>query len=668
MKQGESRRNSEDNDSSAHTKRTKLQSFLLRHPPKSRRGFLPIVFLVTLIAISKETSSIRNFQGNQSSARRQILNEVKHTPEIDDSSSTGPKGIINYLIYVVTLQGVKGADDSNIGRYDNFKRHWNILCHQDDQLQEQFHFHTCRGHLSPKGTPKGYGLSVAYLDCFRWAIQNHNKWHRENNPNATGNNGLDDDSIPFVFLEDDSRLYNSNFCHSSYRNRIWQSLPQTNATLLMLGGHGMAFQNSSHPIARVYQDHYYDETLLMDPSVLPQFIRVQRGFGSYGFALLNTPSVEYMARKMNNMLNRTFDAKGMKGFKAIDQQFHHYGVLRTLMTYPWIVYHEGGLYSNTKGAVRGEFGDGSKQYRWISGLTGSFKNCSSDDNVSSKDHIGLSNSNRDDGPYQEGTVQVACRGVTFRIPRSFSSSQGNSTSTGDVILTAVISASNHADRRASIRSTWAKGSTDVFFVVAGPWEEIASEFQEHHDLVWIDNGGNGDNVNATNMLSSLQVATFLTIADVQYGNHYSHILKVTDHSYAKLSAIRSNLFDNGRQKIAMYGTHCGTGVRPSHVGVSETEYSDFFFPQYCKGDGYALSRLFLLCAISHIPQSRLVSLDDAYIGILGERCGLEANQFHSGADVEEGKMPLLQHDLKTTTAMEEYHGKQLNATLYLNHR
>ncbi|KAL3940515.1 MAG: hypothetical protein SGBAC_004966 [Bacillariaceae sp.] len=566
MKLSETKQN-EDNDG-------EQQNFLptLRHLLKSKRVLLPISFLVTLMALNREASSIRNFQRDQRDAQRQTVNQVQHQVPESEASTSRPT---NYLLYVVTLQGVEGAGDSNIGRYDNFKRHWNIVCHQDDQHQEKFHFHTCPGHLGPKGTVKGYGLSLAYLDCFHWALRNHKEWHREHNQHNPTAEGIDNDGIPFVFLEDDARLYNSNFCYSEYRNRIWQSLPQTNSTLLMLGGHTMAFDDTSHPIAQAYQDHYYDENLLLDPSVLPQFIHPRRGFGSYGFVLLNTPSVEYMTRKMDKMLNRTFDAKGMKGFKAIDQQFHHYGVLKTVMSYPWLVYHEGGLYSNTKGGIRGEFGDGSKQYRWMNGLTGSSKNCS-DSNASSN------------------------------------------------------------------RS----------------WEEIASEFQEHHDIVWI-NLPEG----AVGMSLSLQVATFLAIADAQYGDEYSHILKVTDHSYAKLSAIRSDLLDKDRQNIAMYGTNCGTGVRPSHVGISETEYSEYFFPQYCKGEGYALSRAFVRCAVSQIPQSRLVSLDDAYMGVLGERCGLEENHFHSAFDVRQDKVPSLQHNLETTAAMEEYHAKQLNATL-----
>jgi len=216
--------------------------------------------------------------------------------------------------------------------------------------------------------------------------------------------------------------------------------------------------------------------------------------------------------------------------------------------------------------------------------------------------------------------------------------------------------------RASIRSTWGNGSGDKFFLVAGPWQEIVTEFQEYGDLVWInlpENGsGHSDNDdNASTMLSSLQVASFLNVAETKYGDDYSHILKVSDHSYANLGAIRSQLVDN-HKSIAMWGNQCKTGVRPHHVGVPMTEYSDYFFPQYCKGVGYALSKLFVRCAVEQIPQSTLISLDDAYIGILGERCGLQENQFHSGADVENGKMPLLQHDLETSAAMEKHHAKR----------
>lgn len=433
---------SEDNDGEQQNFLQTLRHHLL----KSKRGLLPIiVFLLTLMALNRPTSYIRNFQQDQRDAQRQTVNQVQHQLPESKASTSRPT---NYLLYVVTLQGVERAGDSNIGRYDNFKRHWNIICHQDDQHQERFHFHTCPGHLGPKGTVKGYGLSLAYLDCFHWALKNHKEWHREHNQHNPTAEGLDDDGIPFVFLEDDARLYNSNFCYSEYRNRIWQSLPQTNSTLLMLGGHTMAFDDTSHPIAQAYQDHYYDENLLMDPSVLPQFIHPRRGFGSYGFVLLNTPSVEYMSRKMDKMLNRTFDAKGMKGFKAIDQQFHHYGVLKTVMSHPWLVYHEGGLYSNTKGGIRGEFGDGSKQYRWINGLTGSGKNCSGsgDENASSNSETIHLSATRDD-EYQEGTVLVSCSIVSFRIP-SYFSSQSNNTSTSDMILTAVVSINNHTDKRA----------------------------------------------------------------------------------------------------------------------------------------------------------------------------------------------------------------------------
>ena len=46
--------------------------------------------------------------------------------------------------------------------------------------------------------------------------------------------------------------------------------------------------------------------------------------------------------------------------------------------------------------------------------------------------------------------------------------------------------------RQAIRDTWAshdgEGRTEenVFFLVAGPWQEVKYEYEEHKDLLWID--------------------------------------------------------------------------------------------------------------------------------------------------------------------------------------
>ena len=49
------------------------------------------------------------------------------------------------------------------------------------------------------------------------------------------------------------------------------------------------------------------------------------------------------------------------------------------------------------------------------------------------------------------------------------------------------SAAETKDRRDSIRNTWAIGHS-VFFIVAGPWEDIEEEYDEYEDLIWVDQG------------------------------------------------------------------------------------------------------------------------------------------------------------------------------------
>ena len=68
----------------------------------------------------------------------------------------------------------------------------------------------------------------------------------------------------------------------------------------------------------------------------------------------------------------------------------------------------------------------------------------------------------------------------MRMPAVASSSQ-------DILIGVLSSAGNDGpSRRASIRDTWGRGNS-VYFLVAGPWtNEIASEYEEYHDLIWLD--------------------------------------------------------------------------------------------------------------------------------------------------------------------------------------
>ena len=101
-------------------------------------------------------------------------------------------------IYVVSLQGVPGADAQNAGRLDQFRQDWDGMCGHAVPIK------FCPGTLNKAGENTGHGLTRAFLRCFEQAY-------------------LDGARNP-VFLEDDARLYHADFCNG----RDWSDVPVSN--------------------------------------------------------------------------------------------------------------------------------------------------------------------------------------------------------------------------------------------------------------------------------------------------------------------------------------------------------------------------------------------------------------------------------------------------------
>ena len=111
------------------------------------------------------------------------------------------------MVYVVSLQGVNGANPKNEHRLDNFRDDWKRLCGVDANVS------ICPGTVSLK---RGYGVTQTYVRCFQKAI---------------------DDGVMFPeFYEDDARFFTPDGC----KPREWTDLP-TNTFLVMLGGHAWKY-------------------------------------------------------------------------------------------------------------------------------------------------------------------------------------------------------------------------------------------------------------------------------------------------------------------------------------------------------------------------------------------------------------------------------------------
>jgi len=252
--------------------------------------------------------------------------------------------------------------------------------------------------------------------------------------------------------------------------------------------------------------------------------------------------------------------------------------------------------------------------------TGSFVNCT--DPIQNEQEVKV------DGP-DSGTALVSCKQIKFRAPlESFNNDKG--------IITGILSSAGGSgpSRRQSIRSTWASNRTTIFFLVGGPWDDISKEYEEHNDLVWIDEE---EVYNGEQSVLTLKTYSFLAIthaATMKYGYKYSHIFKTDDDSYVDIDALYHELHtdDVGTNNTHDYMGQCQLKWPKVHREeeykwpIRNETYPEPWFPHYCQGAGFAISRKFVECAVSqqHIAHVRFMPFEDVAVGMLAERCGVDA--------------------------------------------
>jgi hypothetical protein len=232
-----------------------------------------------------------------------------------------------------------------------------------------------------------------------------------------------------------------------------------------------------------------------------------------------------------------------------------------------------------------------------------------------------------------GTIQVSCRPIQYIISLNQIIINKNNIS----IIVGVLS-SNSKDgkmKRDSIRQTWANQESKrkmhrVFFLIAGSWDEIENEFNQHHDILWIDEE---EVYNKEQSVLTLKTYSFIKIMDIilkEKKISYSHLFKTDDDSYVNLKALQREVDVNPNDYIGHCQQHEYKVIRDDSYKwqLTNQTYPEEYFPKYCQGAGYILSRNFVQCSSSlgHISQVRFMPFEDAAVGMLAERCGISPSQ------------------------------------------
>jgi hypothetical protein len=250
--------------------------------------------------------------------------------------------------------------------------------------------------------------------------------------------------------------------------------------------------------------------------------------------------------------------------------------------------------------------------------TGSFANC--------KPHHKVSRSNliiHSSHPESKMTT-ISCRDIHYRAPFD------KLKNTHERIFVGVLSgaAGKGPLHRDSVRATWALGHDAVFFIVAGPWEDIKEEYEKYRDLIWLDEEEVYEGEES--------VLPFKTELFVEVVYRYStpgtmqYLFKTDDDSYVNLNALEEEIL-NSTSRIDYWGCCTAHYFRPlRHPSrkwmITFDLYPEEFYPLYCQGAGFAMSKDFASCMVdqNHLRYFRYNPFEDVSIGLLAERCGVQS--------------------------------------------
>ena len=219
-------------------------------------------------------------------------------------------------------------------------------------------------------------------------------------------------------------------------------------------------------------------------------------------------------------------------------------------------------------------------------------------------------------------VIISCREIHFRAPLSKIEKGGSP------IVVGVLSGAGGKGpiHRDSIRSTWARDHRGVYFIVAGPWEDIEKEYNEYRDLIWIDENEVYEGEES--------VLPFKTEAFLYIMNTYTlpgeagfkYLFKTDDDSYVDLTKLKKTII--GKKNTHYWGCCTYEHYKPlRHKSrkwrISEELYPEEYYPLYCQGAGFAVSRQMAQCITDdeNINNFRYNPFEDVSIGLLAERCG-----------------------------------------------
>ncbi|KAL9985333.1 hypothetical protein ACROYT_G007723 [Oculina patagonica] len=143
---------------------------------------------------------------------------------------------------------------------------------------------------------------------------------------------------------------------------------------------------------------------------------------------------------------------------------------------------------------------------------------------------------------------------------------------------------------------------------------------------------------------------------------FHYLLKADDDVFVNTLGLMDFLtkYTTPRRKFYTGNIMIGSVVlRDGRYGVSPEEYNETIYKPYCSGGGYVLSRDVVEKLLSYFDVLKPLKIDDAYIGILANRAGVNVTHnedfrmFENNCEYKE--TTLVQHPARGDCAIKLYH-------------
>lgn len=265
-------------------------------------------------------------------------------------------------------------------------------------------------------------------------------------------------------------------------------------------------------------------------------------------------------------------------------------------------------------------------------------------------------------------TELSCVYTHYRIPRA---------SVQNIEESMVFGILSHGTKgrseRDTVRETWGKGQK-LFFLVAGEWDSIVDEYNELGDLIWVDQEEKyREGIRPTKGALTFKTQVFFAaMHDVvmKENPNVKYFFKTDTDSYINVNLVENEIDTESKKGPVNYWGRCFEHLKPYrdnpghywHVAYEDFPYT--YYPKFCVGHGYFVSRKFLDCAVGESQMAKVPFLtnEDGATGVIAERCNMEPNVNQRMSltlfpDADAANSIAIQTNVDSEELMREIHAK-----------